>query len=197
VTRLEGTCLQPHCCRESINIPLLFVPFPTRFFLQNIPVFLFLCLSRLYGSRDGWVTQRVPPKCKFETPNTRPFSQSICRHKSVSWPTLQPEHLSPDRVDAQRVHVFKCKCEFVPIGLYAAQFRSKQILYFQNALSPPIELLLSRVSDKQLLASGNSAYLQAQLTIERQRRRISEMEIQIRAHEMDVMTWKTRFTNTQ
>lgn len=67
----------------------------------------------------------------------------------------------------------------------------------QGVLSPPLELQLSRVSDEQLLASGNSAHLQAQLTIERQRRKIGEMENQIHALEMDAMMWKTRFTSAQ
>lgn len=60
-----------------------------------------------------------------------------------------------------------------------------------------MELLLSHVSEEKLLASGNSAYLQSQLTIERQRRKIDDLEIQIRAQEMDIVMWKTRFTNTQ
>ena len=60
-----------------------------------------------------------------------------------------------------------------------------------------MEQLLSRVSEEQLLASGNSTYLQSQLTIERQRRKISELEVQIRAQEMDIVMWRTRFTNTQ
>jgi len=60
-----------------------------------------------------------------------------------------------------------------------------------------VELVLSHVSEEQLLASGNSAYLQSQLTIERQRRKISDLEIQIQAQEMDILMWKTRFTNTQ
>lgn len=64
-------------------------------------------------------------------------------------------------------------------------------------LSQPAELFLSRVSEEQLLASGNSTYLQAQLVIERQRRKISELEMQIRAQEMEIVTWKARFTNTQ
>jgi hypothetical protein len=64
-------------------------------------------------------------------------------------------------------------------------------------LSPPMELLLSHVSEEKLLASGNSAYLQSQLTIEHQRRKIDDLEIQIRAQEMDIVMWETRFMNTQ
>ena len=64
-------------------------------------------------------------------------------------------------------------------------------------LSPPLELQLSRVSDEQLLASGNSAHLQAQLVIERQRRKIGELEIQVRGLELDVTMWKTRYTSAQ
>ena len=61
----------------------------------------------------------------------------------------------------------------------------------------PMELVLSRASEEKLLASGNSAYLRSQLTIERQQRRINDLEAQIRALEMDVVMWRTRFTNTQ
>ena len=70
-------------------------------------------------------------------------------------------------------------------------------LPFQNVLSPPMELRLSRASDEQLLASGNAAYLQSQLIVECQRRKIGELEIQIRTLEMDNMMWKTQFTSTQ
>lgn len=81
--------------------------------------------------------------------------------------------------------------------LDSLETNANYILYIQNMLSPPMEQLLSRVSEEQLLASGNSTYLQSQLTIERQRRKISELEVQIRAQEMDIVMWRTRFTNTQ
>ena len=70
------------------------------------------------------------------------------------------------------------------------------ILYIQNALSSPMDVL-SRASEENLLDSGNSIYLRSQLTIERQQRKISEQENQIRSLEMDVVMWRTRFTNTQ
>jgi hypothetical protein len=59
-------------------------------------------------------------------------------------------------------------------------------------LSSPLELRLSRISADQLLSSGNSAYLQSQLVIERQQRKILEMENQIRVLEKDLVEWKTR-----
>ena len=73
---------------------------------------------------------------------------------------------------------------------------------FQSMLSPhnahmPMELILSRASEEQLMASGNSAYLRSQLTVERQQRKINDLETQIRALEMDMVMWRTRFTNTQ
>jgi hypothetical protein len=64
-------------------------------------------------------------------------------------------------------------------------------------LSSPLELRLSRVSADQLLSSGNSAYLQAQLIIERQQRRIGEMENQIRGLDKELVEWKTRGTTAE
>ena len=66
-------------------------------------------------------------------------------------------------------------------------------------LSSPLELQLSRVSEEQLVASGNSAHtnVHAQLTIECQQRRISKMEYQIRGLEVDIVMWRTRFTSAQ
>ena len=64
-------------------------------------------------------------------------------------------------------------------------------------MSSALELRLSRVSEQQLLASGNAAYLQSQIVIERQRRKINEMENQIRIQEMDLVMWKTRFATAQ
>jgi hypothetical protein len=61
----------------------------------------------------------------------------------------------------------------------------------------PMELILSRASEEQLMASGNSTYLRSQLTVERQQRKINDLETQIRALEMDMVMWRTRFTNTQ
>jgi hypothetical protein len=57
--------------------------------------------------------------------------------------------------------------------------------------------VLSRTSEENLLASGNTTYLWSQLTIERQQRKIGELENQIRSLEMDVVMWRTRFTSTQ
>ncbi len=70
-------------------------------------------------------------------------------------------------------------------------------LFFQNMLSSPLELRVGHASEEQLLASGNAVYLQSQLIIERQRRKITEMENQIRMLEMDVVIWKTRHTSMQ
>ena len=64
-------------------------------------------------------------------------------------------------------------------------------------MSSALELRLSCVSEQQLLASGNAAYLQSQIVIERQRRKINEMENQIRIQEMDLVMWKTRFATAQ
>lgn len=61
----------------------------------------------------------------------------------------------------------------------------------------PVDLAPSRVSADKLMASGNSAYLLSQLTIERQQRRISELEANTRTLEMEMVTWRTRFTSTQ
>jgi hypothetical protein len=69
--------------------------------------------------------------------------------------------------------------------------------FLQNTLSSPLELQLSRASEDQLLASGNVAHLQSQLVAERQRRKISDMEIHIRALEADIVMWKTRCTTVQ
>lgn len=44
---------------------------------------------------------------------------------------------------------------------------------------------------------GNTAYLQAQLLVERQQRKIADLERQIHDQQMDIVTWKTRFINTQ
>jgi len=70
-------------------------------------------------------------------------------------------------------------------------------LFFQNTLSSPLELRVGHASEEQLLASGNAVYLQSQLIIERQRRKITEMENQIRMLEMDVVIWKTQHTSMQ
>ena len=59
-------------------------------------------------------------------------------------------------------------------------------------LSSPLELRLSRISGDQLISSGNSAYLHVQLIIERQQRRIGEMENQKRELEKELIEWKTR-----
>jgi hypothetical protein len=64
-------------------------------------------------------------------------------------------------------------------------------------LSSPLDLQISRVSEDQLMASGNTVYLQSQLLIERQRRKIDELESQIRMLELDIIMWKTRYTSTQ
>ena len=69
--------------------------------------------------------------------------------------------------------------------------------FFQNMLSSPLDLQISRVSEDQLMASGNTVYLQSQLLIECQRRKIDELESQIRMLELDIMMWKTRYTSTQ
>lgn len=74
---------------------------------------------------------------------------------------------------------------------------SKYSFFFQNALSSPLELRLSRATEEQLMASGNTVYLQSQLVIERQRRKIMELENHIRTLELDVVIWKTRHTSTQ
>jgi hypothetical protein len=67
----------------------------------------------------------------------------------------------------------------------------------ENMLSSPLELQLSRMSDEQLLASGNAAYLQSQLVVERQRQKISELENHNRLLEVDLVMWKARFTSIQ
>lgn len=59
-------------------------------------------------------------------------------------------------------------------------------------LSSPLELRISRVSADQLLSSSNSAYLQLQLLVERQQRRIGELENQIQGLEKELVEWKTR-----
>jgi hypothetical protein len=59
-------------------------------------------------------------------------------------------------------------------------------------LSSPLELQLSRVSADQLLSIGNSAYLQSQLVIEHQQRRIGELDNQIQGLEKELVEWKTR-----
>ncbi len=69
--------------------------------------------------------------------------------------------------------------------------------FFQNTLSSPLDLQLSRASEDQLLASGNVAHLQSQLVVERQRRKIGEMENRIRLLETDLVMWKTRCTSIQ
>jgi hypothetical protein len=60
-----------------------------------------------------------------------------------------------------------------------------------------MELRFSQISADQLLSSGNSAYLQAQLVIERQQRRIGEMDNQIRGLEKELVEWKTRGTTAE
>jgi len=74
---------------------------------------------------------------------------------------------------------------------------SKYSFFLQNVLSSPLELRLSRATDEQLMASGNTVYLQSQLVIECQRWKIMELENQIRTLELDVVIWKTRHTSTQ
>jgi hypothetical protein len=61
----------------------------------------------------------------------------------------------------------------------------------QHALSSPLKLQLSWVSADQLLSSGNSAFLQSQLIIEHQQRRIGEMKNQIQGLKKDLVEWKT------
>jgi hypothetical protein len=60
-----------------------------------------------------------------------------------------------------------------------------------------VDLGLGHASDEQLVASGNATYLQAQLALERQKNKITEMENQNQALEMDIVTWKTRFMGAQ
>jgi hypothetical protein len=64
-------------------------------------------------------------------------------------------------------------------------------------LSSPLEHRLGNTSEDQFLASGNTAYLQSQLVVERQRQKITEMENQIRMLEIELVVWKTRFTSAQ
>jgi len=77
---------------------------------------------------------------------------------------------------------------------------SKMSGYFffcQSMLSPSLDLWLSCVSDEELLASGNTAYLQSQLVVERQQWKIGKMDNQIRGLETEVTMWKTQFMSTQ
>jgi len=60
-----------------------------------------------------------------------------------------------------------------------------------------MEVRLGRTPEEQSLASGNTAYLQAQVVVERQKRKIGEMENQIRTLEMDNVMWRTRFMGAQ
>ena len=64
-------------------------------------------------------------------------------------------------------------------------------------LSSPLELRISRVSTDQLLSSGNSAYLQSQLLVERQQWRIGELENQIQGLEKELVEWKTRSSTAE
>lgn len=63
--------------------------------------------------------------------------------------------------------------------------------------SSPFELQRNRLPDEQRLAAGNAPFLQSQLILERQKQKINEMENHIRVLEIDVMTWKARFTTAQ
>jgi hypothetical protein len=64
-------------------------------------------------------------------------------------------------------------------------------------LSSPLELQLSRIPGDQLLSSGNSAYLHSQLLVERQQRKIGEMETQIRELEKELIEWRARGTTAE
>jgi hypothetical protein len=100
----------------------------------------------------------------------------------------------------RRMHDMRMSSDSSPLVCVSTICASKFTENFfchQNVLSSPLELRLSRVSEEELLASGNSAYLQSQLTVERQRRKIGELENQVRVLEMDIMMWKTRFTSAQ
>ena len=64
-------------------------------------------------------------------------------------------------------------------------------------LSSPLEIRISRVSADQLLSSSNSAYLQLQLLVERQQRRIGELENQIQGLEKELVEWKARSSTAE
>ena len=117
------------------------------------------------------------------TPNAS-HSQFLNRNTSLLMERMHGTHMTPE--SSPMVSILAIVCTLISF------FSS-----FQNALSSPLELQLGRISEEQLLASGNAVYLRSQLVLERQRRKITELENHIQMLETQVVIWKTRHTSTQ
>lgn len=119
----------------------------------------------------------------LHTPNT-PHDQLFNRN-SLLMGHMRDAYMTPDM------------SLMVSASTIICALRSFFFLSAQNALSSPMEVRLRRTPEEQSLASVNTAYLQAQLVVERQIRKIAEMENQIRTLEMDNATLRIRFMDAQ
>ena len=116
------------------------------------------------------------------TPQNQNFDQST----SLLMDQMHNTHITPDSTHSSLI-----------VSAMIAVCTLISFFFFQNTLSSPLDLQLSRASEDQLLASGNVAHLQSQLVVKHQRRKIGEMENRIRLLEMDLVMWKTRCTSIQ
>ena len=119
----------------------------------------------------------------LHTPTTT-HGQFFNQNPSILMDRMHDMHMAPDSTPMVSAPSIVC----APISSF---------FLIQSTLSSPLELRLSRPPEEHMPISSNATNIQYQLVVERQRRKISDMETHIRALEMDIVIWKTRFTTAQ